>query len=151
MRDVVLGADPPALLTERAIAALDQVREEYADLVRAGGTVVAREDGDLRWWTWAGQRANATLSATLGPLADPVQRTDALSLRLRNDLDIRTWRDAVRGIPVRLPEVEEKALKGLKFSAALPAGLARDTLQARMADIASAAQVLAEDVVFMAR
>lgn len=151
MRDVVLGADPPALLTERAIAALDQVREEYADLVRAGGTVVAREDGDLRWWTWAGRRANATLSATLGPLADPVQRTDALSLRLRNDLDIRTWRDAVRGIPVRLPEVEEKALKGLKFSAALPAGLARDTLQARMADIASAAQVLAEDVVFMAR
>lgn len=151
MRDVVLGADPPALLTERAIAALDQVREEYADLVRAGGTVVAREDGDLRWWTWAGRRANATLRATLGPLADPVQRTDALSLRLRNDLDIRTWRDAVRGIPVRLPEVEEKALKGLKFSAALPAGLARDTLQARMADIASAAQVLAEDVVFMAR
>lgn len=91
------------------------------------------------------------MRATLGPLADPVQRTDALSLRLRNDLDIRTWRDAVRGIPVRLPEVEEKALKGLKFSAALPAGLARDTLQARMADIASAAQVLAEDVVFMAR
>jgi hypothetical protein len=30
-----------------------------------GGTVISRDGQDVRWWTWAGFRANATLAATL--------------------------------------------------------------------------------------
>ncbi|MFI7114594.1 DEAD/DEAH box helicase [Nonomuraea sp. NPDC050227] len=151
MRDVVLGADPPVRLTQRARRGLEKVREEYGDLVHADGTVVLREEGDLRWWTWAGHRANATLSATLGPLCDPAQRTDALSLRLRNDLDAQAWRKAVSQLSVCLPEIDQKALNGLKFSAALPVDLALATLQSRMADVVSAAQILGESARFLVR
>ncbi|MEV1244850.1 DEAD/DEAH box helicase [Nonomuraea sp. NPDC049750] len=151
MRDVVLGADPPVRLTKRARRGLEKVREEYADLVHAGGTVVAKEGGGLRWWTWAGHRANATLRATLGPLSDPAQRADALSLRLRNDLDAQNWRMAMRDLSLCLPDIDLKALNGLKFSAALPVDLALDTLQSRMADVVSAAHVLREPARFLMR
>ena len=67
IRDVLLGADPPVRLTRRAQAALAEARETAPELVHPGGTVISRGSaGDVRWWTWAGWRANATLIATLG-------------------------------------------------------------------------------------
>jgi ATP-dependent Lhr-like helicase len=50
-----------------------------------------------------------------------------------------------------LPEVDEKALKGLKFSEALPRHLATATLARRLADLDHAADVLAEPVRFERR
>jgi ATP-dependent helicase Lhr and Lhr-like helicase len=67
-REVLLGADPPVALT--------QTRESSSELVHSDGTVVVRggRDTSVRWWTWAGYRANATLAATLTTIADPLQR-----------------------------------------------------------------------------
>jgi hypothetical protein len=69
---------------------------------------------------------NATLKATLGDVADEAQRVDDLSIRLRADLRPSSWRGVVDAVPDRLclPEVDEKALTGLKFSEALPWPLA---------------------------
>jgi ATP-dependent Lhr-like helicase len=47
-----------------------------------------------------------------------------------------------------LPDVDKRALAGLKFSEALPERLATATLAARMADLDSGAMVLAEPVRF---
>ena len=47
-----------------------------------------------------------------------------------------------------LPEVDQAALAGLKFSEALPERLATATLAARLADVDSAARVLVEPVRF---
>ena len=47
------------------------------------------------------------------------------------------------------PEVEERALAGLKFSEALPHRLAVATLAARLADVDVAAEVLKEPVRFV--
>jgi ATP-dependent helicase Lhr and Lhr-like helicase len=47
-------------------------------------------------------------------------------------------------MPAIDPQVDERALKGLKFSEALPIRLAEATLAARIADLESAATVLAE-------
>ena len=47
-----------------------------------------------------------------------------------------------------LPEIDERALAGLKFSEALPTRLATATLAARLADLTSAATVLGESVRF---
>ncbi len=116
------------------------------------GTVILRDgDGELRWWTWAGFRANATLAATLGEVVDPMQRFDDAQIRLREDLTPQAWRDLVADAAERLclPEVSDKALDGLKFSAALPRRLAMATLAARLADLDGAAAVLAEPVRFV--
>jgi ATP-dependent Lhr-like helicase len=147
MRDVLLGTDPPVRLTRRAAAGLAKLREGRIGNVHPGGPVIARTpNGDLCWWTWAGYRANATLAATLGDLADPAQRYDDAYLRLRDDLTPAGWRDGVAGAGQRLclPDVNEKALVGLKFSDALPKRLAMATLATRLADLDAAAAVLAE-------
>lgn len=89
-------------------------------MVRDGG-------GDLRWWTWAGHRANATLAATLTEVIDPIHRFDDRQIRLRENLTPAEWNDltADAGQRLCLPEPSRRALDGLKFSAALPDGWPR--------------------------
>jgi ATP-dependent Lhr-like helicase len=150
MRDVLAGAQLPVPLTRRAAGVLAGLRSDGVGRVRADGLVISRDNGDLRWWTWAGYRANATLKATLGEVADETQRVDDLSIRLRADLRPTSWRgvlDAARG-RLQLPDVDDKALAGLKFSDALPRPLAVATLATRLADLDHARAVLAEPVRF---
>ena len=150
MRDVVLGAEPPVSLTKRAAGVLAGLRSDGIGRVYANALVISRTDDDLRWWTWAGYRVNATLKATLGNIADETQRVDDLSIRLRPDLRPTSWRDVINAVQDRLclPEVDEKALTGLKFSEALPRGLAVATLATRLADLDNARAVLAEPARF---
>jgi ATP-dependent Lhr-like helicase len=150
MRDVLLGADVPVSVTQRAAGVLAGLRSDAIGRVYDGGLVISRGDLDLRWWTWAGYRVNATLKATLGGLADELQRADDVSIRLRGDLQPSTWRSLVDQVKDRLclPEIDEKALAGLKFSDALPRHLAEATLAARLADLDHARSVLLERVRF---
>ncbi len=75
---MLLGADPAVLLTDRARRVLADERDDERGTVHPAGTVIVRDRDDVRWWTWAGFRANATLAATLSDLADGEQRfTDA--------------------------------------------------------------------------
>ncbi|MFD7418481.1 helicase-related protein, partial [Kitasatospora purpeofusca] len=61
VREVLLGADPPVKLTQRAVRSLSEAREHFLERVHQGGTLIIRDaDGRMRWWTWAGHRANAT-------------------------------------------------------------------------------------------
>lgn len=146
MRDVLLGTEVRVEATKRASGALAGLRSDAIGRIWDGGTVISRNDSDLRWWTWAGYRVNATLKATLGALADESQRVDDLSIRLRADLRPSTWRHAVSELKDRLclPEVDEKALAGLKFSDALPRPLAVRTLATRLADLEHAKSVIVE-------
>ncbi|MFF3456053.1 DEAD/DEAH box helicase [Streptomyces sp. NPDC002730] len=149
MREVLLGADPPIALTRRAQACLQEWREEKGpDLVHPAGTLVTRAGEDVRWWTWAGYRANATLTATLSSVADPVQRPTDGFVRLREDLTAEMWRGARAdaGEALVLPDVDRRAVRGLKFSAALPERLAVATVAARLADFNGASAALAEPV-----
>lgn len=149
MREVLLGADPPVALTRRAQACLQEWHEEQApDLVHPAGTLVTRAGEDVRWWTWAGYRANATLTATLSSISDPVQRPTDGFVRLREDLTAEMWREARAdaGEALVLPDVDRRAVRGLKFSAALPERLAVATVAARLADFEGASAALAEPV-----
>lgn len=122
-RDVLLGTDPPVRLTQRARRVLAEVRADGGiGTVHPAGTVVARNGNDLRWWTWAGYCANATLAATLSGLTDGTQRFDDTSIRLRTDLTREMWKAGTADATARLcqPEVDDRALTGLKFSDALP-------------------------------
>jgi ATP-dependent Lhr-like helicase len=145
-RDVLLGADPPVALTQRAKGVLAKVRDEHVHAVHPGGTVITRDRDDVRWWTWAGYRANATLAATLSHLTDSAQRFDDASIRMRSDLTLEMWQAGTADASERLclPDVDQRALEGLKFNEALPERLATATLAARLADLDSATRVLAE-------
>jgi ATP-dependent Lhr-like helicase len=147
IRDVLLGTDPPIRLTRRAVDALHDARENLLHTVHPAGTVITRAPtGDIRWWTWAGYRANMTLRTSLSAVADAKQQVSDEWLRLRSDLTVDMWHAALQDATDRLslPEPDEKALAGLKLGAALPQRLAEKTLAARLADLHTAAMLLKE-------
>ncbi|MEU3147286.1 DEAD/DEAH box helicase [Streptomyces sp. NPDC006999] len=154
VREVLLGTDPPVTLTRRAHDALAAARENAVERVHPGGTVVVRggRDTGVRWWTWAGQRANATLAATLSEIADPLQYPTDACIRLREDLTATEWKQAKARAAqqLSLPSVDPRAVRGLKFGTALPERLATATLAARLADADRAASVLGEPARFPA-
>lgn len=108
------------------------------------------KDTSVRWWTWAGYRANVTLAATLSSVADPLQRPTGTYLRLREDVTAEEWRKvaAEAAEHLCLPSVDPRALSGLKFNAALPVRLAESTLAARLANLDGALATLREPTRF---
>ncbi|CAL9292585.1 hypothetical protein SUDANB51_06150 [Streptomyces sp. enrichment culture] len=71
-------------------------------------------------------------------------------MHLREDLTPSDWRAAREsgGENLVLPDVDRRAARGLKFSAALPERLAVATVAARLADFESARSVLGEPARF---
>lgn len=153
MREVLSGTDPPVRLTRRAYDELAVQRIEHDSVVRAAGTVIVRESRGTgtRWWTWAGFRANATLMATLRNIAQAGATVDDRYVRLRDDLTPAMWREGILDAAdnLRRPDVDARAVAGLKFSDVLPGNLASATLAARLADFTGAATVLGEPVSFV--
>ena len=115
-------ADPPVALTQRAKRILADVRGEHMPTVHPGGTVIVRAGADVRWWTWAGYRANATLAATLSGLTDDVQRFDDASIRMRADVTLEMWKAGTADATERLclPDVDQRTLAGLEVQRGPP-------------------------------
>jgi len=153
IRDVRLGEDPPVALTRRASSQLADIRttEGAGHALRANGTVVHRTDDQVRWWSYAGFRANATLAASLPDVVYPDVRPDDFGIRLRPDLTAGMWRTALAArrslLPALvLPRADLRAARGLKFSDVLPEEEAAATIAARLADPVAARMVLEEPV-----
>ncbi|MFV9456946.1 DEAD/DEAH box helicase [Rhodococcus sp. NM-2] len=146
MRSVLLGADPEGvMLTRRSVNVLTDLRASYADAVDANRLVLALPSESAgRWWTWAGTAANRSLQASLPGLVDPRQRFDEQSLRLLPGVTVAEVSNALASPEWRPPEVNRNAVTGLKFSAALPPGLAESTLAERLGDLVHAKIVSAE-------
>ncbi len=151
VRNVLLGNNPGGVqLTQRATDALADIRALRSAHVRDGKLVVSRDErGDWRWWTFAGTRANRTLAAWADQIVAPRQRIGSESIRLRRDLTVDSIGEgfaAVRELPEPRPQpfVDNRAVQGLKFSAALPDLLATRTLSARVGDPGNARIVLDE-------
>lgn len=136
MRAVVLGADPAGVtFTARAAEVLASLRASYGENAASDHLIVRLPDDSAgRWWTWAGTAANRTLQASLPGVVDPRQRIDEKSIRLLPDVSVSEFSDALVGVQWQDPGVDANALRGLKFSSALPAELAMHTLGARLGD-----------------
>lgn len=143
MREVILGASPKGVtFTARASAALDALRQSHGDNVQSDRLLVRLpSDSAGRWWTWAGTAANRSLQASLPTIVDPRQRIDEKSIRLLPGLSVQEFGTAVGAVQWRDPAVDANALRGLKFSSALPDELAKHTLGVRLGDRAHAHEV----------
>ena len=95
----------------------------------AGRVVTLPSDTSGRWWTWAGTAANRTLQASLPGMFDTRQRIGEKSVRLLPGVGPDDPADALAearsGRGWSTPHASRAAISGLKFSAALPEGLAR--------------------------
>jgi ATP-dependent Lhr-like helicase len=61
MRDILLSSAAFPYLDEQAAAVLDEKREVMQPLFRSGRAGIEARDGEVRWWTFAGGKINATL------------------------------------------------------------------------------------------
>ncbi len=151
IRHVLLGTEPAGVhQTARAQERLARLRAEYAARVHLAGTVVSDDDGQPRWWTFAGYRANAVLLAALAEAAPEV--VDSWSLgNLHVSLRAGTTPAAVTQAMAAARDlfgddlagaavvVTDEALRKLKFADLLAPEVAVRTLAARAADVRGAA------------
>lgn len=144
-REVLLGAVPAVDLSKRVPAAMEGLREERATEVSTRGMVLhQRGAGGMRLWTWAGLKANATLLAGLGLDASGVENESVLLPEGTRGGDIKV------ADPHAVPRVDEEAITGLKFSVALPPGLAARTMGERLADPRGAQATAQTPTVYLA-
>jgi ATP-dependent helicase Lhr and Lhr-like helicase len=158
IRRVLLGATPAGVhISVRAEQRLAAIREAFEPRVSADSTVVASDGARLRWWTFAGARANAVLVAAIGAVAPELLDEWSygnLNVSLRSDATPVDLSAALRTATVEfgpdlagaVPAVSEQVLKKLKFSELLPPALAVATLSARSADLQGAARVARTNV-----
>jgi ATP-dependent Lhr-like helicase len=146
IRTVACGTNPPGVkLTQRAEAAMADIRSEFA-FARPGLTSVVIESTRARWWTWAGQRANASLGDALGGLAS--SRGDDLSIGVDPDqatvTEVRRRLAELDPASLPAPAVAVDFAEHMKFSDCLPAELALEVARQRLIDPVGVRRVLAE-------
>jgi ATP-dependent Lhr-like helicase len=61
MREILLSSTAFPYLDEQAAAVLQEKREAIQPLFQSGRAGIEVKDGELRWWTFAGGKINATL------------------------------------------------------------------------------------------
>jgi ATP-dependent Lhr-like helicase len=148
MRDVLLGTDLPATLSQRAVQALDELRKDFEWLDPSATAIVRKKDA-TRWWTFGGLYANAAIAARLTEEHRYAVAPNNLAIKIGgepSDSAIVNAIQAIRALDAEklVPNVTTKALEGLKFSACLPPDLATRVLQLRMTDSDAVRRVLAE-------
>ncbi|MBI4240864.1 MAG: DEAD/DEAH box helicase [Candidatus Rokubacteria bacterium] len=140
----------PGNLYQRAIEQLAQLAKEFAWVDEQRTAVVRDGSGAVRWWTFAGLRANAVVIEALGPMAEQGGRITNLAVQIRPDVDVDDLHARIRQLrPEDLVDalpVPDDAIDALKFSVCLPRGMAQRTLRRRLADVTGARQVLVEPI-----
>jgi ATP-dependent Lhr-like helicase len=152
IRRLLVAQDTPPRASRRGASQLEQIRAGYSWLPEMG-TVVLRDGSDkLRWWTFAGQLANAAIAGYLHDEAGVQCTADNFALTMDDrgpslDRAIRALRDAD---PASLqPPVSDDAIRELKFSECLPADLARATLVNRAHDVDGLRSMLRQPLSFV--
>ena len=104
---------------------------------------VSSDEGDDRWWTFAGLLANAELAARLGSDTAP----ESLWLRVPSGTSAADLRALSSVTPTGPSPLMAKMAANLKFAQCLPPALSASTARARMADPEAVERCLAEPVV----
>ena len=100
---------------------------------------MSESDGALKWWNFAGNRANATLANELAPLVHGHVIHDSFTLKFESSTEVSVVESALNEIQSRpanelCPAIDERAIDGLKFSDCLPHDTAIRMLSNRMRD-----------------
>lgn len=126
--------------TERARRQFAEIRESYAWLAPEGKTtLIVTAGGEIEWWTFAGGRANAALANEFRGALGRETVWDNFTARVKGQPNI-TLVTAAIGELAKLPaddltpEVDARAIEGLKFQECLSRDVAVGVLRKRLAD-----------------
>ncbi|HKI19921.1 MAG TPA: helicase-related protein, partial [Isosphaeraceae bacterium] len=141
--------------SRRAQDRIRGLRQEYPWIETETTVVIKSDDGPLRWWNFAGQRANQLLAQMLSGLTGSIVKTGDFHLEWESHLSFDEVEVAIRDLgqcemESVMPVVDEKAIEGLKFSACLPTDMALEMLGKRLTDVPGAKRIVSEPVKFVA-
>jgi ATP-dependent Lhr-like helicase len=137
--------------SRRAETQIHNLRLDFSWLNRDSTTALNDTDGRLSWWTFAGDRGNATLANEIAQLTARQVEHDSFSLTFESTTQFGELEDAIsklrnKDIEEMRPPVDERAIEGLKFSKCLPISLAQEMLEARLRDCMAVRETLASNV-----
>jgi ATP-dependent helicase Lhr and Lhr-like helicase len=140
--------------SRRARERMTIIREEFPWLQSDGSVIVSDSNGTVKWWTFAGGRANATLANEIGTTTRSRVQHDNFAVGFTSDLPLKEIESAIAEMRSNdeagmCGAVDEQAIEGLKFSKCVPKGLAIELLQERLKDSKATASVLANPVRFV--
>jgi ATP-dependent Lhr-like helicase len=146
MAAVAGGEGLPVQLTQRAVDELVELRLETPSVGLDKTTLEFRADGSVRWWTFAGLRANIEIAARLAPIRDQVTQRSNLFIDLEprakiEDLETLLNREAPLS---ELLELADWATAGLKLAHVLPDEWAEEVALRRLADPEAVEAVLSK-------
>jgi len=152
IREVLLGSDPPGvILSQRGNERLAQLRSEHPWSRPDTTSLVIDGRGRVRWWTFAGWRANLWLARAAADLRRDVAAIDDLTVALDPGATLEQLRQVISDATEKsidlTPWVTAEAVDGLKFSECLPRSLATKVVTRRLADPESTARALGERLV----
>ena len=110
--------------------------------------------GGAEWWTFGGNRANATLANQLAQEMRCNVSHDSFTLTFESAVKLQDVERAIESIRQNevtemRPIVDEAAVDGLKFSECLPIEFATEMLARRLQDVDATRQILGRPVRFV--
>ena len=154
IKKVLSSNDDRPMLSQRAREQIAQIRTSFEWLTPENTVFIQSEDSQFKWWTFAGQGANASLAPSIASLLQADADPDDLAINLAGNLTSDQIAQAMRELRTcpsneHLPSIDEAAISGIKFSECLPPALATRMLQLRLQDITGIGHVLREEVRFV--
>lgn len=140
--------------SRRATERLAEIRQEFAWL-QADSTVAVQDgSGEAEWWTFGGNRANATLARALAQETRSKVSHDSFTLTFESAAKLQDVEQAIGAIrqcdvAEMRPAVDEAAVDGLKFSECLPIDLATAMLERRLQEPEATRRILEDHVRFV--
>jgi ATP-dependent Lhr-like helicase len=138
IRDALVDPASVPGLTKRGKEALDSAITLFPTLSSGATTLVQEAPEKVRWWTFAGLRANAALAERLVEQGLSILSRDnfGITLREQSPIPVAQAVERLREGPVdpAPSDLAVEALDGLKFSACVPRDLALEMLRTRLGD-----------------
>jgi ATP-dependent Lhr-like helicase len=133
--------------SRRATERIGEIRQEFSWLPADSSVALLSGSGAAEWWTFGGNRANATLARVLGEEMPSKISHDSFKLTFEsvsNLQDVERAIDAIRqrNVTEMRPAVDQAAIEGLKFSECLPIDLATEMLERRLQEPEATRRIL---------
>jgi ATP-dependent helicase Lhr and Lhr-like helicase len=133
--------------SRRARDRIEILREEFPWLESDSSTVVTDSTGQVKWWTFAGGYANATLANELGTMTRSRVQHDNFTVSFRSDVPFKEIESGIAALRSRdaaemHPAVDEDSINGLKFFECVPHEVALESIRERMKDAQATVSVL---------
>lgn len=139
--------------SRRATERMAEVRLEFPWLQLDASVAVLAADVEAEWWTFGGNRANATLARQLTHETGVKVSHDSFTLTFDSAVKLQDFQRAIvqlgqQDVTAMRPAIDEAAIDGLKFSECLPTELAIEMLESRLQEPNATQHILNEDVRF---